>query len=125
MSERGVAMKKILFKVMKDCVIFKFIQEKYDKADLNDFISFIGKKLEEEKITNAVVDFRQVKYRMPVMDVFELSARVARLWGNKYKVAALTNREFSRFGETVAKNRGAEVFISPDFKEIRNWFRKQ
>jgi len=118
-------MKDVTCRLFPDCVLFRLSMH-YSLDSLKRFIKFAKKILDLNHLKNTIVDLRFMPESIPVMDRYELGVMIAEKFPFKYKLAVLAKREFiTKFAETVAVNRGAEMLVSHDLKEIRKWFKSK
>jgi hypothetical protein len=76
----------------------------------------------------ALVDVRRINGRLPtLLDRFEIGVRIAdqyRAWDARFRLAVLGHEPMihpQRFGELVARNRGADARVFTDEDAARAW----
>ena len=93
---------------------------------LKEYVLAIHQAATSAGLTRALVDERELRYRLSTIDSFESGSFVAEMAPLGAKIAVTCNLEGkadTRFWETVAVNRGAEVKIFDDIESAEEWIR--
>jgi len=79
----------------------------------------------EKNIHRLLVDITKKDGVIPTMDRFDLGELIAKLFSFKIKFAVIVKKDqMNKFSETVAVNRGANLYVFSDQKEALEWLLK-
>ena len=101
----------------------------YEKLSVMDAYRGILRTAADLNLSKILVDFRKVKGDMSVLDRFTTSEFAAGLCLEyittiRFKIAMVGEEppiDPKRFGETVARNRGVNVFVTTKLAEAHSW----
>ena len=112
----------ISFEKNEDYLQFTY-SGKYDFDELMSYLKMIENKCTEENIHKALLDLLQMEGAMTNdMERFYLGEELSTLFGYKIKFAYVSQVQYTtRFGETVAINRGANSRVFNDLESARKW----
>jgi len=106
---------------------FHYLQMKisgeYDKNEFLSFPEIFLIKSKEAKMSRILVDTLDVDYnKLSIIDRFFLGEELAEKTRGEIKIAIVVPAQYiNKFVETVAINRGANVFIVDTIKEAKEW----
>lgn len=99
------------------------ITGEYDKMEFLSFGKIIKNECEKENTYKILVNSLDLKgTNTPTMDRFDLGVEIAAVFGSKIKLAAVwPEKDIDRFTETVAVNRGGNIYVAGDMESAKKW----
>jgi hypothetical protein len=98
------------------------ITGKYSKYKGKKIIEDIFEQCVEKKVNRLMVDIRKKIGVISDWDRFFFGEFIARVFTYKVKLAVIGKKELiNRFSETVAVNRGTQLFIFSEIPEALDW----
>jgi hypothetical protein len=103
--------------------LYLTVSGEYDFADFEAYIKIIHERCEEGMIYKILFDAFNVKgIDIPTMERYFLGIEVAEHLAYRIKLAVVWHKEFiNHFGETVAKNRGADIGVFGNMEAALQW----
>ena len=92
---------------------------------LEPFLSIIHKvadRCQGENLNKGLLDLRNMEGNPGILDRYRFGIEIAKVWGPRLKVATVARPEaINKMGETTAVNRGANLWVTPDFDLALKW----
>lgn len=113
------------FHINKEYILVH-ITGSYDKIEFLSLIKEVRIKCVKEKIYRVLVDALEVRNAdISTTDRYFLGEKIAQELRDSIKIAIVWSAEhIDKFAETVASNRGTDIFVSGDYKSAENWLLK-
>jgi hypothetical protein len=94
----------------------------YSRRRRDRLLSRIAAECEARNLQRVLVDSTAVPVQLSTLDSYELGVEAARRFGARVRVALVAHPvTVDHFGETVARNRGANVGVFTDETAARAW----